>query len=153
MPVVSFELSRLEERRPSGFDFGDLEVEVALGQRASSRGHSPNQSMMIYISLADLVSGVCQLCASPKNTSYEFVGTGSSFVLRFRRMRTGTVQIVYRGGALGEVTPRDLLSALRGALTGFLERQNALPPEDPVAEDLGTARAELERTLRRVAAG
>jgi|GEM_PF-3040701 len=80
----------------SGFELGDIRL-MGRGFEVSSAGHSPSQSMMIFIALADLLEGIAQL-SKQKNGGFAFVGTDSSFSLHFRK-RSERLEIIYDNGS------------------------------------------------------
>ncbi|MFE0099465.1 hypothetical protein [Streptomyces sp. NPDC059009] len=78
----SFDVDPSELEPPSpGFALGDMEV-MGGGGRATSRGHTPDQSMMIFVALSDLLDGLRTLAVRGSG-SFHFVGTDSSFRLDF----------------------------------------------------------------------
>lgn len=114
--MLSIRFYRIEEGPMDGCDLGHMSIS---GDRATADSRSPRpQSFMIYISLVDLLSRVAELVQG-KSKHYEFVGVGSSFVLRFTR--TGEGILVKRWNeALGVVSPEKLYSALFEGVVEFL---------------------------------
>lgn len=77
----------------SGFELGDVYL-ADQGIEMTSALHTPSQSMMIFVALADLLGGFEQL-KGQKNGGFEFGGPGSSFVLHFRK-RSDRLEIIGR---------------------------------------------------------
>jgi len=147
MGTIEFEFSRWEQGELSGFDLGDMTVTGSFGVHSSS-GQRPDQSMMIYLGIAHLVSGVCDL-AQGRQKSFEFVGTDSSYSLSFKRRRK---EVVVSSGRtlLGEVTMSELLHALSRGVREFLDIPgNQLPPSEAADEDLRASLRALGHVLQQ----
>lgn len=145
MSTIRFEFSRRGSGTPGGFDLGDVVV-LGDGQVATSRGHSPSKTMMIYLAIVDLVLGVSRLCLMEQSANYVFVGADSSFRLEFQVSKREYISLVG--------TDRwTFLDGMRKSLDLFLSAGNELPVADPVAEDLAAARKELHAALCKVHRG
>lgn len=66
----------------SGYAMAYMTLEGSLG-RVSSKERSPLQTMMVFLSIVDLLDGLRRLWQSPSQQEYCFVGTDSSFQARF----------------------------------------------------------------------
>ena len=147
MPEVRFELSRHAGAPATGFDLGDIQVTGDLAS-VSSAGHRPSQSMMIYVALVQLLDGLSRM-AQAGSGGYRFIGADSSFRLDFALTGAGVMTIIGRGGT--PIAKAPLATCLVGLLAGlerFLgARENQLSPDDPVAEDLRTARQGFEAAV------
>ncbi|MFF1446649.1 hypothetical protein ACFVYF_00550 [Streptomyces sp. NPDC058274] len=62
---------------PSGFDLGDIFVTGDL-DTADSSGHAPDQGMMIYLSVTQLLDGLVHFSAAMPNRSPSLVSTPPS---------------------------------------------------------------------------
>ena len=144
MTTLSFEVSRHAGEPATGFDLGDIRVS---GDQAclSSAGQKPNQSMMIYVSLGELLDGLSRF-AKARSGSYSFFAIASSFRLDFILTRAGLMRIKGPGDTLiAEVSPATCLASVREGVDRFLaDPQNQLPPADPVAGDLRASRQAFE---------
>ena len=140
MTTLSFEVSRHAGEPATGFDLGDIQVS---GDQAciSSAGQRPNQSMMIYVSLGELLDGLSHF-AKARLGSYSFHAIDSSFQLDFILTRAGLMKITGRDGTLvAEVSPATCLASVRAGVDRFLgDPENQLPPSDAVAGDLRASR-------------
>jgi hypothetical protein len=87
MAHINFTFERWETDAPHGFELGDLTV-ATDSRSVTSKGRIPDAKMMIYISMADLISGVAALLRG-NSRQYEFVGVDSSFSLSFKRTKRG----------------------------------------------------------------
>jgi hypothetical protein len=145
--TLSFEVSRHAGGPANGFDFGDIRV---TGDRAciSSAGQKPSQSMMIYISLGQLLDGLSHFDKA-RSGSYSFFAIDSSFRLDFILTRAGLMKVQGRDGTLiAEVSPATCLASVRDGVDRFLaDPENQLPPADPVAGDLRASRQAFEAAL------
>jgi hypothetical protein len=140
--MISFAFTvRPGQGDPSGFDLGDITCTGAQGS-ASSAGHVPDQGMMIYVAVADLVSGVHALLEGGRKR-FDFVGTDSSFSLTFRKGNK-SVSVAAANGVIARTTEAELARALLTA-TEELERTglSAVPDADPAKRDAATALAQL----------
>lgn len=124
---------RPDQGEPSGFDLGDIICSGDQGT-AGSAGHTPDQGMMIYIAVADLLYGVKALLAG-RRKRFDFVGTDSSFWLVFRQVKGG-VSVAAQTGVITRAThpglTRELLSAAE-SLECHGVRQ--LPEHDAAKQD------------------
>ena len=77
---------------PIGFELGDLEFRGEAGA-ATSNSINPNQSMMLVLSIINLLDGLRQFLSTPKEKEYEFIGVDSSFRVVFRRLTNDTISI------------------------------------------------------------
>jgi hypothetical protein len=147
MSLVSFEFSRKEQGDLSGFDLGDM-VLVIGPHRHSSAGRTPSQSMMIYLAIADLVTGLCKLVNGGAKT-FEFVGADSSYSLSFS-IKRNKVSVFFGRKPVGEVPVVDFLGALSVGVQKFLaDPRNQLSANDPANEDLQAALVALKRTTNK----
>jgi hypothetical protein len=113
----------------SGFDLGDMAVTGDFGT-ADSAGHVPDQGMMIYLSVVQLLDGLGDFLRG--NTRVlTFTGADTSFGFVVRRTKNG-LSVVGKNGVVARTTAPELVSAVLNAAE-VLGR--GLPPEDPVTPD------------------
>lgn len=144
---IRFELTdRAAGRRVSGLSRGNVTMEGS-GGLVTSAGRSPDQSMLVYLSLVDLLDGIGDLLSAPSGREWQWVGNDSSFVVHFRRARD-KVRIEAMGEPLGEVDEAQLARAVFDAATGLLAKHRP-PPSDLIAEDLESALEEFSDRFRR----
>lgn len=142
---MDFEFSVADAPPPSGFDLGHMTLRGTDGT-VSSCGRRPDQSMMIYLSLSQLLDGLRQLLERGRGT-YSFGAVDSSFTLHFRLAKGGTL-VTRSGGAGGPLIDRfpaaeaaaDLAAAATDFTAGALP---SLPPDDAGAQDLTGSLAEF----------
>jgi hypothetical protein len=148
--VLRFEMSREPGAPATGFDMGDIHVTGNLGT-FSSAGRKPSQSMMVYLSLVELLSGMSRF-AETKSGHYAFMAVDSSFRLDFALTQAGVLTIIGRPHRT-QVAKTDLatlLVSVRDGVERFLSHpDHQLAPADVVAGDLRDARRAFEAALRR----
>ncbi|MFG2600992.1 hypothetical protein [Streptomyces sp. NPDC048462] len=106
---------RSGQGEPSGFDLGDIICEGENGTARSS-GHTPDQGMMIYLSVTLLLDSL-RLLFSGEERRASFTGADTSFRLDFRRDKRGIIWVSTRDELLGKSSLDELAHAvLRPAL-------------------------------------
>lgn len=135
---------------PSGFDLGHMTVRGSHGS-ATSRGHRPDQSMMVHLSLVLLLDGLRELLGRGRG-SCSFGAVDSSFALHFHLAKDGTL-VTRAGGSGGPVVDRSPAAAVAAELAvvaaDFAGRTlPSLPPDDAAAQDLAASLADFTAALR-----
>jgi len=123
----------------SGFDLGHLGVLTDLGSFNSSHCDPP-KTMMIFLSLVGLLDGLRRLFQNSKTPYFEFVGTDSSFIIKFYRLADGYFSIFVDGEAAGTVPEHEIVTHISKVLVpsvSVLARK--LSDSDAVKEDLNDA--------------
>ncbi|MFG2479375.1 hypothetical protein [Streptomyces fagopyri] len=118
---------------PSGFDLGDMSFAGDLGA-ADSAGHTPDQGMMIHLSVIQLLDSLGDLLRGKVRT-LAFTGVDTSFSLVFRRGERG-LSVASKDGLVARTTAPELAAAVMGAADAL---SRALAPEDPAASDYSAA--------------
>ncbi|MEU5534998.1 hypothetical protein [Streptomyces sp. NPDC020362] len=116
-----------------GFDLGDMAVAGDLGT-ADSAGHVPDQGMMIYLSVVQLLDSLADFLRGNARV-LSFTGAGTSFGLVVRRTKDG-LSVACEKGVVTRTTAPELASAV---LCAAEDLGPALPPEDPIASDWAAA--------------
>lgn len=143
MDQVRFKFERTEQDAAQGFDLGHVTVEGELGSHTSA-GKNPDQALMIYLMIPELVFGV-EALASARQRGVTCSGPDSAFELSFTRER-GVVVIAAGKRALARVPLAVLVQALTEGVTAFLADPTCqLAHIDPAFEDLSHALALLDR--------
>lgn len=130
---------------PSGFDLGHMTVHGSEGT-AGSRGHAPDQAMMIHLSLSALLDGL-RLLLTERRRAWAFGAVDSSFALHFTLRKDGTL-VTRSGAGTGTVIdtsdPGDVAAALAAAAADFAGRHlPTLAPGDAAAQDLSASVADF----------
>ncbi|MEN1884556.1 hypothetical protein [Streptomyces mirabilis] len=97
---------------PSGFDLGDMSVTGGLGT-ADSAGRTPDQGMMIYLSVTQLLDSL-RAFLSGHGKTLTFTGVDTSFSLVFRRTKDG-ISVAFKDGIIARTASDELASAVLGA--------------------------------------
>lgn len=103
---------RPDQGEANGFDLGDILVSGPLGE-ASSVGHVPDQGMMLYLSVPELLESLTGLLTR-RSSSASFSGIDSSFGLGFR-MKRKTITVAGRSGPVAQVSRAELAEAVLSA--------------------------------------
>jgi hypothetical protein len=142
---ISFSLSRRESDRPTGFELGDLTIAGPLGT-ATSIGKTPDQGMMIYIAIGDLMSGVARLMSTPARR-YELVGADSSYIVLFEKHKSG--RLVLRQGRQ-VITDANIDTVARSLLAEAdrFWKEHPLDRNDSCYGDFLLSREQLSRAIR-----
>ncbi|MGW3631990.1 hypothetical protein ACWD7F_17805 [Streptomyces sp. NPDC005122] len=127
-PVITAQFTvRPGQSDPSGFDLGDMSFAGDLGT-ADSAGHTPDQGMMIHLSVIQLLDGLGDLLRGNVRT-LAFTGVDTSFSLVFRHGK-GALSVASKDGLVARTTAPELAAAVMRAANAL---SRALPPEDPAA--------------------
>ncbi|MEU6218862.1 hypothetical protein ABZ845_15265 [Streptomyces sp. NPDC047022] len=113
----------------SGFDMGDMVVTGEFG-RVDSAGHVPDQGMMIYVTVVELLDGLRDFLRGNARV-LSFYGTDTSFNLVVRRNKNG-LSIAGDNGIVARTTTPELVTAL---LQAAEDLGGGLPLEDTVRSD------------------
>jgi hypothetical protein len=123
-----------EER--TGYDLGHM---TFVGEKGicTSRGRSPDQSMMLTLSAGILLYGLRNF-SEKKHSEYRFIGVGSSFSVYFMRMKGGRVDVwCGGGGSIARVGMEELLGSVLVGVEAFAARvESELPLDDLGRRDL-----------------
>ncbi|MEV7978360.1 hypothetical protein [Streptomyces sp. NPDC086519] len=134
---------------PSGFDLGHIDVRGDRGE-ASSRSHTPDQAMMIYLSLTLLMDGLRRFLTG-WGRSFTTSAVDSSFSLTFRRGKDGSIETVYDGMVIDRSSAADLASAVHAGAERFEKpRLPLLPGDDAGREDLEKSLADFGNFAARL---
>lgn len=141
---MSFNIYRSDANQAAtDFDLGDLEF-VFDDHIVSSRGNSRLLNM-IYISIADLIYGLFRLKNGAK--SYVFVGTDSSFSLKFETNKKG-VFVRHGKDFYGPIVLNELFGAIDSGIDLFLlDPSNRPSGEGGAFDDFNRSRCLLKQTI------
>ncbi|MFE9369021.1 hypothetical protein ACFYM2_04485 [Streptomyces sp. NPDC006711] len=118
---------------PSGFDLGDLVCEGHLGE-ASSVGHVPDQGMMIYLSVTQLLDDLGDFLTGA-GKELTFTGVDTSFELVFRQGKK-EISVAWNEGVIARVSRGDLAESVAEAASELANSGLALLPlQDAVRVD------------------
>jgi hypothetical protein len=147
--MVSFQCEWLNDPvtlERSGFDLGHMTFTGEKGT-CTSRGKSPDQVMMLAIAIKELLYGL-EMFLKGNQPGYRFIGTDSSFSIRFQKVKKGCVAVRCGTTAIGEVEAVELCRAILSSVEAFIgQPENELPENDPVREDLFSSVQSFRRFL------
>ncbi|WP_327414618.1 hypothetical protein [Streptomyces sp. NBC_01233] len=130
--IVKFTV-RADQGEPSGFDRGDIVCSGPLGE-ASSVGQVPDQGMMLYLSVPELLDSLAGLLTR-RSVSASFAAIDSSFRLDFRTTRK-TITVKGGSGPVAHVSHAELAEAVLSAAEELASRHLAPPhPEHHASDD------------------
>ncbi|MFI2761475.1 hypothetical protein ACH5A3_21780 [Streptomyces echinatus] len=136
--VITFQFTvRPDQGAPSGFDMGDMLVTGALGT-ANSSGHVPDQGMMIYLSVVQLLDSLREFLQGDARV-LSYIGADTSFNLVVRRNKDG-LSVAGKNGVIARTTVPELTFAVLHAAETL---GRSLPPEDTVRYDWENAIADF----------
>ncbi|CDG36526.1 hypothetical protein CTHBC1_1919 [Acetivibrio thermocellus BC1] len=123
----------------SGFALGH--IDVIFGEKTiSSRNKIPDQSMMLFVTVTDLLDGYRKFYLSSKIEEYTCIGADSSFSISFKKANGNNISVEVGGEFLCEVNKNLLAKSIFEASSNFINRYiNKLSKDDPVVEDLITS--------------
>jgi hypothetical protein len=124
----------------TGLSRGNVTLTGEQG-RVTSAGRTPDQSVLVFLAIVDLLDGLSALLSRPQADEWEWIGHDSSFQVVFRR-RDGRFAVEAMREPIGEATDRELARAVWQATSGFAA-EHRLPPSDLVYSDLHSALEEF----------
>ena len=148
MVRLQFEWVEPLELVPSGYDLGHM---TFVGDKGSctSKGKTPDQAMMLILSFSDLLYGLRRI-ATQQLDEYMFVGTDSSFIVKFRATSKGHVTVKCRDVIIDEVEIDSLCRSVLSDVQAFMARPENLLPEDDLGQrDLAISIASLVQAIAR----
>jgi hypothetical protein len=107
-----------------GLDLGHVTLSGPTGT-ATSKGRTPDQAMMLFPSITDLLDGVARLASAKKSAPFRFVGTDCSFSIVFGREKGDRMSLAAGGEKLGTVPVNELVEALWAGVTDLLRRDGS----------------------------
>ncbi|MEU7061845.1 hypothetical protein [Streptomyces sp. NPDC046197] len=136
--MITFQFTvRPDQGAPHGFDMGDMVVTGDLGT-ADSSGHVPDQGMMIYLSVIQLLDSLRGFLQGDARV-LSYIGADTSFKLVVRRNKDG-LSVAGKNGVIARTTSPELTSAVLHAAEAL---GRSLPPEDTVRFDWENAVADF----------
>jgi hypothetical protein len=141
---VTFELIS-GQRNASGYDLGHVTLEGSHGT-ATSKGRSPDQAMMLFLSVPDFLLRLREWAINPKRLGCEFEGTDSSFSFEVRRKGLFEGEVVVDGTIMHRAPTDEIVRELWHGVDSFLIRHE-LHEGDMAKEDLRLATQEFRRAL------
>jgi len=137
MLIFKIELEEFEEEELDMYSRGHITVQGDFGI-ISSKLLKRNQSMMIFISICDLLNSVRVLLTSPLKKKYNFVGAGCSFQFFIVKKPSNKLILTsVKNEVIDEVSELELVEEIwREVKLFMLKYGNLLSPEETVNNDL-----------------
>ena len=123
MESFHFEIEDVPEHI-HGLDLGHITVR-APGGEITSRGRVPDQAMMLFPSISNLLDGVAGVASGKKGATFRFSATDSSFSIVFAHEKGGNVSLTRDRKSFGTVPARELVEALWAGVTALLQADGA----------------------------
>lgn len=120
-----------------GLALGHISITVNK-TTVSSRDRNPPQSMMMILSITDLLESLKLALSTAHGPGFIFTGTDSSFNIVFSRMSNGKLRLSVKGQIVGDVTNRELAKALLDGVQRFIREYEIELPAPGQASDTPT---------------
>ena len=123
----------------SGLDLGHLYI-ANNSLTWSSYGEMPDQSMMVFPSIANLLNGLIVFLKKRNQKQFEWIGIDSSFTLIFSKNLDNKILINLKDNVIACLGEKEFVQLIYQDVTRFLSQKiTLLSQDDPVLEDLITA--------------
>lgn len=144
--LFSLELSSTEtEGEINSFSMGHIILKGKKGNLSSKRTDT-TQSMMIFISLSELLYGVRSFISDVGKKNYNFVGTGSSFQFFLFKEKDEIVLRATNGQEVDRLTQLELIKAIwEGTREFTLKYSQFLEEKEIVYKDLHDSIKEFKK--------
>jgi hypothetical protein len=149
MLKVSFELlanSPTSDRTISGYAMGHMSLSGAYGD-VSSKNMTPPKTMMIFLSIVDLLDGLRRLICTSEEMVYNLIGTDTSFSVFFEKIGNG-IRISANGSIIDQCPADCVATAVIEGVDLFLA--SAPQPDEPALTDLVHSIADFREMLNRM---
>ena len=149
MVSFKFDLSWLSlNQEISGLSRGHITIRGKQGI-VTSEGKEPDQSMMIFISISELLDGLRRFIHDKNAATYRFVGVDSSFQFLITKVGTNRLKIEADHYVVDEVQIFSLIHAVWEGVCDFLAQYGQYRPlEDLASDDLHAAAKSFEKTFQ-----
>lgn len=106
-----------------GFKLGDMEIRGDKGG-ATSKMRTPSKSMMLVLSIVELLDGIRRFLSKPGLNTYEFIGVDSSFSVLFRKRRKREIEVLSEKVLIHISDPTTLKNDVEESVTAFLRNND-----------------------------
>jgi hypothetical protein len=132
----------------SGFDLGNIEI-ISDNMIVSSSGRKPDQSMMVFLTIVDLLDGLGKLLDEKKNMNFKLICADSSFTVLFNKIN-GKIKIIVEDQTICDVEPNELAKQVFNSCNSFFEKnKDKILSSDPVVGDIKAALSSFRKLLLR----
>jgi hypothetical protein len=131
----------------SGFDLGHISF-FSDNITISSHDRTPDQSMMVFQTIVDLLDGLKEFWKNKKAKDYKIICADSSFTIIFRREKNGKVNIKEGETVISKLDEKFLAKQVYDACNNFFrESKIKMIESDPILEDIEAALQEYKESL------
>lgn len=140
--MLSFELEIIahdSEDMIDGLSRGHISIKGSKGL-VTSKGKQPDQSMMIFLSVVEILDGIRHFMLDHYASTYNFVGVDSSFQFSVTKLEGDRIRLTGDQGIMDEVETTEMIQTIWKEISIFLSRYgSSIKSHDPVADDLVSA--------------
>jgi hypothetical protein len=140
--VLRFELEITpfdSECNIDGLSRGHMTVRGSEGS-VTSKTDDPNQSIMIFHSIVELLDGLRRFVLSEDAGNYRFVGVDNSFQFTTTKSENDRVKLNSAQVTIDEVPTTEMVLAVWTGVSAFLSHYGEfIEPDDPISDDLRAA--------------
>ncbi|MDQ3684470.1 MAG: hypothetical protein M3430_02550 [Acidobacteriota bacterium] len=130
-----------------GLSRGHLTISGSHGF-VTSKGKTPDQSMMIFLSIVELLNGVRRLLLNRNSITYNFVGADCSFQFSINKTNQNSLAITSDIEPIDEVTQSEIVLAVWNGVNNFISFYgHHIDADDLVSDDLDSSIDEFRKTF------
>jgi hypothetical protein len=122
MLIIRFSLGDTLPNTPKGFELGHITVIGESGE-ATSASRTPDQSMMLVLSIVELLDGISRLLLASTAREYRFVGVDSSFSIIFRKQKA-CIGVSVDGNLIHTATASSLKMDIERSVEEFIDNND-----------------------------
>lgn len=143
---ISFSLIN-ESDQISGFDLGNIELNIDNTKIITSSGRKPDQSMMVFVTIIDLLDGLRKLISDKKLIDFKLIGADSSFTIHFMKSKK-KIKVIINEEELCTVEQNELIDQVYISCKDFVERNKInMMESDPVLDDINQSLGQFIKSL------
>jgi hypothetical protein len=133
----------------SGFDLGDIDI-IIDGKTISSRGRNPDQSMMLFLTVDDLLDNYRKFLLNKGMNKYTCIGSDSSFAITFIKVKSNNIIVKVDRKLLYKTERKILTKQIFVACEQFLNNYiDKIPKDDVVMKDLNNSFFNFKEELKK----
>lgn len=146
MLTFEFDLAS-EDEDIDGLSRGHIAIHGPYGS-TSSKGGSRNESVMIFLSVIELLDGIRRFFLQGGTDEYNFVGAGSSFQFFVRREKGQCIIFDREKKKVDDSTQTEFVQAVWNGVTLFMSMHgHQISEADAVSSDLSSSIEEFKQFL------
>jgi len=113
-----------------------------MGRKGSStsKGKQPDQAIMIFLSIVELLDGLRRFMLAKDVSDYRFIAVDSSFQFSVTKLGDDCIRLTSEQEIIDEVQTTEMIKAVWKGISAFLsDYGTSIKPDDPGADDLRSA--------------